>query len=556
MQQSVNQSGQKPVTGFFLQGRLLAIVLIVWLSLFVWASAIPIDDHEAYVLQTAREMAASGDWIVPYFNGEPRLNKPPINYWMTLAISKLDPLSTDVEPWHGRMCSLLGGLLLLLSTTYTGNRLRGGQLGFLAAALLIGTKGFADFSLNGRPDFLYTTFCAAQLFAWVNAWYAEDHSSSQRLSAGLGWLCAALAILTKGPQVPAIFLLGFLLFLFGNGERQRILRVLRPLSGLAIVLVLCLPWWLLLQNRLDKLHVDLGKTQLSGSLLMMLSDWKEILSLYYFKRLLILLLPASLLLPPLLFLNRRQLGRPDASGRLLLYAGATMLVIFTVAGHYRSHYMLPLLPPAALLLAVAVKQSPGDWLPEKLWRVLFGLGALTLAVWPILLVSRQQYPAAILLAGAGFLLVRLLSRELREAYWQEHPLAAKTLACSLLAALLLPGINTLPFQDRGRIQDRDFSVAIGEALHPGDNLVALDNSYPAGILPYYVHHHVTIIGKFDELDNRFTQTGTGQNCYLIVSGDKFAAAKEKFELVTLLKAPSEQVPGNEMIFAKVLGTRR
>ena len=161
----------------------------------------------------------------------------------------------------------------------------------------------------------------------------------------------------KGPQVPAVFLLGFLLFLLCGVDRNRTLKVLRPFSGLLILLALCLPWWLLLQERIRMLGVNIGETQLSGSLLKTMSDWKEILSFYYVSRLLLLLLPASLLVPLLLFLNRKRFGSPDDSDRLLLYAGSTILAVFTVAGHYRPHYMLPLMPLAALLLAASADRT-------------------------------------------------------------------------------------------------------------------------------------------------------------------------------------------------------
>ncbi|CAN5226939.1 hypothetical protein BH18GEM1_BH18GEM1_00760 [soil metagenome] len=35
----------------------------------------PLEYHEAYVVQTAEEMRQRTDWVVPYFNGEPRLRK-------------------------------------------------------------------------------------------------------------------------------------------------------------------------------------------------------------------------------------------------------------------------------------------------------------------------------------------------------------------------------------------------------------------------------------------------------------------------------------------------
>jgi 4-amino-4-deoxy-L-arabinose transferase-like glycosyltransferase len=539
----------------FLTGRLLAIILLAWLSLFTWANSIPINAHEAYVLQTAREMAANGDWIVPYFNGEPRLKKPPINYWMTLATAKLDPFSADVEPWHGRMCSMLGGLFMLLLTAYMGNRLYGGQVGFLAAVLLFGTKGFIDYSLYARPDFLYAAICAAQLFAWIAAWRAEDDSSSQRLCAALAWLCAALATLTKGPHVPAIFLAGFLLFLFAGGERQRILKVLRPFSGVVILLVLCLPWWLLLQDRLVKMDIDIGETQLSGSLLTSLANWKEILSLYYVQRMLVSLLPVSLALPLLIYLNRKNLRRPGDFERLLLYTGAITLIVFTVAGHYRPHYILPLLPFSALLVVFVADRTPDNWFPENIWWGLFWLEAAALAIWPVMLICRQQYVAGLFLAGIDLLLILLLWRELRETCWQTHPFTSKLSACCLLAMLLYAGYNpSWSFRDNGRAEVRDFAIAAGQMVRADDMMVSIGGV--PGIMPFYARHSISRIREPDELRKDFAQKGNGQDYYLFIPQDQLAAAKEVFELSPLLTATGEQLPGKTMVFAKVLQMRR
>ena len=36
--------------------------------------------HEPYVAGIIREMASSGDWVVPTLNGHPYLEKPPLYY--------------------------------------------------------------------------------------------------------------------------------------------------------------------------------------------------------------------------------------------------------------------------------------------------------------------------------------------------------------------------------------------------------------------------------------------------------------------------------------------
>ena len=42
------------------------------------------DPDEPYYIESAREMVESGDLITPYFNYEPRLNKPVFFYWLQI----------------------------------------------------------------------------------------------------------------------------------------------------------------------------------------------------------------------------------------------------------------------------------------------------------------------------------------------------------------------------------------------------------------------------------------------------------------------------------------
>jgi len=525
------------------------ILLIAWMSLFAGINSIPVEDHEAFVLQTTREMDANGDWVVPFFNQEPRLKKPPLNYWLTLGISHLDPFSADIEPWHGRFCSVFAGLLILLLTAYTGKKLYGGQTGFLAAVLLLGTKGFADLSHNARPDFLYAVLCVLQLFAWIGAWKAKNRSAEQQWMSAVGWILAGLATLTKGPQVPAIFLLGFLLFLLCSTERRRTLDVLRPVSGIVIWLILCLPWWWFLEHRLQTMGVNIAETQLSGSLLKTLAGWKELFSFFYIAMMLSFLLPVVLIIPLLIFWSRRKFERPGAASRLLLCVSIVMLVIFTAGGHYRSHYMIPLLPLFILLLAAAIDQAAAEHsLYKKLWRGLFAAGTSALAVCAALLIWQQQYAAVLLLTGAGIALILLVRKELREPVWRAHPLSAQLLAAALLSAWLFAGFNALPLRNTERNRERTFALSVGQAVEADGMLVAW-GEFPE-ILPYYARHRIVSVGESAELGSRFEQRASGQNFYVLVAQKNIPELKAFFNFSILLTDGNKKEP-EKLILVKI-----
>ncbi|MEQ8494116.1 MAG: hypothetical protein RLW42_07840, partial [Gammaproteobacteria bacterium] len=81
-------------------------------------ASLPPDEHEVLVLRTVEEMAARGDWVVPYFNAAPRLNKPPMSYWATALVAAADDAATRVRPWHGRAVSLAAGLAMAVLAAF------------------------------------------------------------------------------------------------------------------------------------------------------------------------------------------------------------------------------------------------------------------------------------------------------------------------------------------------------------------------------------------------------------------------------------------------------
>jgi len=169
-------------------------------------------------------------------------------------------------------------------------------------------------------------------------------------------------------------------------------------------------------------------------------------------------------------------------------------------------------------------------------------------VYPLLLIGNQQYGTGLLLAGTGLILITLLIKELREPVWNNHPLTAKLLACSLFATLLFAGFNAYSYRGN-RDGDRDFSLSVGTILHPGDLLMSL-GSYPH-VLPYYARHVVVSVSGLDDLKKRTTNRGAGQEFYVLVLQDEIAALKEIAETTSLLVLGGKK-SGKKLVFAKII----
>lgn len=344
-----------------------AIALIVLLALAVagrGASEIPLESHEIYVAQTAENMLTSGDWLVPRLNGEYRLTKPPLSYWL-VAGAALASGHQQVSPGIARLPSVLAVAGIALLVMWLGTRLFDPRTGLLAALLCVASLAAFKYGHNARPDMLYAFWTTGVLAAWVGSRQAaREH---QRRWAWLLWLLFGLATLTKGPQAPLILLLGLAVHALACDERARdMFRRLRPLRGLVIVLVMVVPWYLLLRHAIGS--QTLGDSQLSGSLLSV--DLLRVFTPFYLLRGPVLWLPWALLLPAAAALAWRE--RHRAAGALAFSIVFAMLA-FALGPQYRQIYMLPWLAPAILLFAAAALRVP--WARSLIALVLAVVGA-------------------------------------------------------------------------------------------------------------------------------------------------------------------------------------
>lgn len=343
----------------------LVMLLTAVLSLAGLSTA-PIEGHEVFVVQTAKEMRQRGDWVLPYYQGEPRLNKPPLNYWLAAGVSILAG-DRDVLPWHGRFVSSLGGLLMVLMTLWAGTLLMNRSLGITAGLLAATSVGYLMFSHDGRPDMLYAGLCTAMIPLWLWTWKSINHHLHTRAAIGTCgmYIALALATLSKGPHIPLLFLGAFILitFLRERATQQAswgvyaqaspwrtCLKIFRPLTGLLLATLLIAPWWLAIYARIGD---ELFNTQLAGKRYGM-SLW-SIANPYYFYRGLVVILPWCLLwvFAGVTLFNKSRQGR---AARMMFTVVIITLIALSFAHGKRLVYVLPLLCPLFILIALGAQQ--------------------------------------------------------------------------------------------------------------------------------------------------------------------------------------------------------
>ena len=78
---------------------LLLLTVLPAVLLYPCLSFLLFEPDEGRYAEIPREMLARGDWVVPYLEGEPYLDKPPLLYWLVIGSYRL----FGVHDWSARL---------------------------------------------------------------------------------------------------------------------------------------------------------------------------------------------------------------------------------------------------------------------------------------------------------------------------------------------------------------------------------------------------------------------------------------------------------------------
>lgn len=234
---------------------LIAIALAVYLpGLF---STPPIDRDEARFAQASRQMLESvtlvqtlqdpalhtGGLAVPMVQSRPRLNKPPLIYWLqslsVFALTAGDVLRDAI--WMYRVPSVLGAISAVLAVWWMGRRMGDARAAWLAGVLLATCVVVVFDAHQARAD---QVLLGVTTWAMALLWNVLRRA---RLGKRVGpwrwltlWLVVGLGVLAKG-LTPLVVLstLGALTVVTGS---LRDWRAAKPMLGLLVVAAVVAPW--------------------------------------------------------------------------------------------------------------------------------------------------------------------------------------------------------------------------------------------------------------------------------------------------------------------------
>lgn len=556
-------------------------VLLALICLTVYVPGLlqtpPIDRDESRFAQASRQMFEavalpeqdrsptlhSGGAVIPMVQDKPRLNKPPLIYWLQAASAWLFTLGDPARDaiWMYRIPSLLCAIGSVLVTWRLGCRLFDPRAAWLGAALLAVCPLVAFDAHQARADQL---LLFSVVLSQAALWRVWNEKRASWPHAALFWLAISMGIMAKGPIAPMIALLTVLVQCVFARSWGR-LRDLRPVLGVLIIAACAGPWVWAVGERVgwaSYWSLILDET-LGRSVEAKEGHWGP--PGYHTLLLAALFWPGSFAtLASIVRAIRCGLPRVSPNQRWKRSAGRAgelfclgwilpAWIVFELVGTKLPHYTMPIYPAIALLsarglLAIASGSSslaPGGsnapdlskpiaWLPWAIIGAVLSAAALAL-LWlvdsPIPLIAT----ACVLgLAAVALILMACraasLSRVLRA---QGLGLVAGVLALLPFFLVLLPRVtalsprliehvesldparsrplacsgyqeDSLVFATRGRIQRvPEESIAEWAAAHPEGLVIAPTDSSRAAVL-------LRGAGWRDEFSTRGVNLGRGR----------------------------------------------
>ena len=327
-------------------------IIILWCVLIavnlIIRPLMPID--ETRYVSVAWEMWVSGDFLVPHLNGETYSHKPPLLFWLM----SLSWWFFGVNEWTPRIISPLFALGSTLLSSLVAQKLwvDRPQVSKITPFILLGTAFWLVYSTLTMFDMLLAFFVLLAIYSLLKLSQSNTWHDVFLLGIAIGG-----GVFSKGPVVLLQILPVALLAPWWIQHKSADLRwrdwYLKVVAGILIGASLALAWAIpagISGGEVYRNAIFLGQT--SGRLVKSFAH--QLPWYWYLERLPLLLLPWLFFKP--LWQGAFKLNLNDYGVRFCIAWALPVFVMFSLVSGKRIHYLLPLIPAFALLLARAADE--------------------------------------------------------------------------------------------------------------------------------------------------------------------------------------------------------
>lgn len=304
----------------------------------LWGRSLENHGYIRYA-EIAREMIRSKEWIIPHLNGEIFVDKPPLLFWLIAIPSTI---YGSVTPFIAKLPSAfsawIGSLILFL----WGRKVHGTtQSGLLSGGILLSSYQYFSQSRLAKTDILLCLWIILSLYFFYLA-FCNGLEKKKYIYYCFSFFFMGLGVLTKGPF--GLFPLLILSIYLIKENQSRLWITKEFILGYLILGLTVLPWMILFVHRIGW---DQTMTVIKESKILT----RTAPFYYYFIQIWGEFFPGSLFLPFLLIYlwkERKKIWQKEFAFFLIWFL--TFFIALTIFKYRASRYLLPALPPFAIML--------------------------------------------------------------------------------------------------------------------------------------------------------------------------------------------------------------
>jgi 4-amino-4-deoxy-L-arabinose transferase-like glycosyltransferase len=368
-----------------------AAVLLLLFSLVAFLPGFfqipPVDRDEARFAQATKQMLETGEYVDIRFQNEVRYKKPVGIYWLQAAAVKAGEALGVPRPrttiWLYRLPSLFGatGAVLL---TYWAALAFVSRRGALIAALMMASSVLLGVEARlAKTDAMLLLTSVAAMGAMARIYLACRRTPETPVGwthPAILWTAIAAGTLLKGPLVLMFVMLTAVTLSIAD-RSARWVWSLRPVAGFAWMIALVLPWFLAI---VAKSGSDFFVQAVGHDMLGKVTSGQEAHGAppgFYFILFWVTFWPGSVLAGLAALAIWRSRREPGA--QFLLAWLVPSWLVFEAVMTKLPHYVLPLYPAAAILIAgilISGNLSKSRWLVRGTIGWFLFPGAIAIAV--------------------------------------------------------------------------------------------------------------------------------------------------------------------------------
>jgi 4-amino-4-deoxy-L-arabinose transferase-like glycosyltransferase len=402
-----------------------------------------------------------GGTVTPILYGKPWLEKPALYYWRTMGFYK----EFGVSDWSARLPSATGALALVFLAFLHLRRFRpGGHLD--AALIMVSCVAIVAFARGASTDMQL----AAPFSIGMLGWYAWYETGKKFWLFDLYFFNAA-ATLAKGPVAP-FMALGIIMLFLGLRREWSALRRTIWIPGVLLYLLMVLPWYIAVQRRnptfvkefflqhnLERYTTNLYQHHQPfyfylAVLVLGMMPWTALALRALFDGLQISMAEWKVRHNPRRYIGHVRAG--DAFPEFLVLWALFPIVFFSFSGSKLPGYILPAIPPIAILTGDYIFRIRRLGIPGWLLNahaVMAGLLTFVLLLCPQYMVYQRIIPAPRIFVWAALLgiLVAVLILVVVHRYGVRYIRLVTIVPLACLLFFLLHGAN-------GHLLDLNYSA--------------------------------------------------------------------------------------------------